>query len=81
MLSTIRIPDEIYDIPLEKIRLSKRVYNSLTRGGMTKVGHILTMSDEELSFIRNLGPLGLQSLTETVLTAGILPHVSHIDAH
>jgi DNA-directed RNA polymerase subunit alpha len=33
MLSTIRIPDEIYDIPLEKIRLSKRVYNSLTRGG------------------------------------------------
>jgi hypothetical protein len=44
---------------------------------MTKVGHILTMSEEDLSLIRNLGPLGLQSLTETILTAGILPDVPH----
>ena len=36
-----QIPNEIYDTPIEQLDLSVRVFNSLKRTGITKVGEML----------------------------------------
>jgi DNA-directed RNA polymerase subunit alpha len=71
-----RKASEIYDIPIENLDLSVRVFNSLKRTGITTVGEVLDMlekgSDAMLS-IRNFGEKSLDELRERLVEKGYLP--------
>ncbi len=69
------IPNEIYDTPIEQLDLSVRVFNSLKRTGITKVGEMLDMLDrgeETMLAIRNFGEKSLDELKTQLRVKGFL---------
>lgn len=69
------IPNEIYDTPIEALDLSVRVFNSLKRTGITKVGEMLEMLDrgeETMLAIRNFGDKSLDELKQQLRLKGYL---------
>lgn len=69
------IPNEIYDTPIEQLDLSVRVFNSLKRTGITKVGEMLEMLDrgeETMLAIRNFGEKSLDELKAQLRMKGFL---------
>ena len=71
-----QIPNEIYDAPIEQLDLSVRVFNSLKRTGITKVGEMLEMlerGDETMLAIRNFGEKSLEELKLQLRVKGFLP--------
>ena len=69
------IPARIYDIPIEDLDLSVRVYNCLKRTGITKVGEVLERlekGEEEMLTIRNFGAKSLAELREKLTAKGFL---------
>jgi DNA-directed RNA polymerase subunit alpha len=60
-------------MPLEELGLSVRAYNGLKRNNITTVGQVLSMSDEDLLSIRNLGDKGLKQLAERLRAHNVLP--------
>ncbi len=69
------IPNEIYDTPIEQLDLSVRVFNSLKRTGITKVGEMLDMLDrgeETMLAIRNFGEKSLDELKQQLTSKGFL---------
>jgi DNA-directed RNA polymerase subunit alpha len=71
----ITIPNEIYDTPIEQLDLSVRVFNSLKRTGITKVGELLDMLDkgeETMLAIRNFGEKSLEELKTQLMEKGFL---------
>ena len=72
-LSDTRIPMYICAMDIEDLRLSVRTVNALRRNGVTKVGRILEMDEEQLTTIRNFGQKGLQELCECLQKKGLLP--------
>src|SRR5438046_5099195 len=73
-LSSIPIPQKIYDTPIEELDLSVRAYNCLTRSNITKVGQVLSMNEEDLLGVRNFGEKSLQELRERLLLRNFLPN-------
>ncbi len=73
LLSSVPIPWEIYGTPIEELDLSVRAYNSLKRRNITKVGQVLSMNDEDLLGIRNLGEKGFKQLRDRLLARNFLP--------
>ncbi len=72
--STLLIPPQIYELPLEALGLSPRTYNSLKRNGhMTKTGQVLEQEEEELLGIRTIGAKAVQEIKERLLATGCLP--------
>lgn len=70
------IPNEIYDTPIEQLDLSVRVFNSLKRTGITKVGEMLEMlerGEETMLAIRNFGEKSLEELVSKLQEKGYLP--------
>jgi DNA-directed RNA polymerase subunit alpha len=71
----VGLPGEIYEIPIEQLDLSVRVFNSLRRTGITSVGEVLEMlalGEETLLTIRNFGQKSLDELTERLEERGFL---------
>lgn len=69
------IPNEIYDTPIEQLDLSVRVFNSLKRTGITKVGEMLDMlerGEETMLAIRNFGEKSLDELKTQLRLKGFL---------
>lgn len=69
------LPDEVYQIPLEQLDLSVRVFNSLKRTGITNVGEVLEMlalGEDTLLTIRNFGEKSLDELTTRLRERGFL---------
>ena len=69
------IPNEIYDTPIEQLDFSVRVFNSLKRTGITKVGEMLEMldrGDETMLAIRNFGEKSLEELKHQLRMKGFL---------
>lgn len=69
------IPNEVYDTPIEQLDLSVRVFNSLKRTGITKVGEMLEMldrGDETMLAIRNFGEKSLEELKSQLRVKGFL---------
>ena len=69
------IPDELYETPIEHLDLSVRVFNSLKRTGITKVGEMLEMldrGDEAMLAIRNFGEKSLDELKQQLHSKGFL---------
>ena len=73
-LSSIPIPQKIYDTPIEELDLSVRAYNCLKRSNITKVGQVLSMNEEDLLGVRNFGEKSLQELRERLLLRNFLPN-------
>ena len=69
------IPNEVYDTPIEQLDLSVRVFNSLKRTGITRVGEMLEMldrGDETMLAIRNFGEKSLEELKHQLRIKGFL---------
>jgi DNA-directed RNA polymerase subunit alpha len=69
------IPNELYDTPIEQLDLSVRVFNSLKRTGITRVGELIDMLDkgeETMLAIRNFGEKSLQELKAQLYAKGFL---------
>ncbi|HET8853428.1 MAG TPA: DNA-directed RNA polymerase subunit alpha [Ktedonobacteraceae bacterium] len=81
-LSSIPIPQKVYDTPIEELDLSVRAYNCLKRSNITKVGQVLSMNEEDLLGVRNFGEKSLQELRERLLLRNFLPnpHTSAVGA-
>jgi DNA-directed RNA polymerase subunit alpha len=65
-----------YDIPIEQLDLSVRVFNSLKRTGITNVGEVLEMLDrgpDAMLAIRNFGEKSLGELVERLQEKDLLP--------
>ncbi len=70
------IPNEVYEVPIEQLDLSVRVFNSLKRTGIIKVGEVLDMldkGDEAMLAIRNFGEKSLRELRGQLMIKGFLP--------
>jgi DNA-directed RNA polymerase subunit alpha len=70
--TTPAIPAKIYETPIEDLDLSVRAYNCLKRSGITKVGQILEMSEDDLLAVRNFGRKSLDELRERLLAKGFI---------
>jgi DNA-directed RNA polymerase subunit alpha len=65
----------MYDVPIEELDLSVRVYNCLKRTGITKVGEVLEKMEkgvDEMLSIRNFGAKSLTELQEKLVAKGFL---------
>jgi len=71
----VGLPGEVYEIPIEQLDLSVRVFNSLRRTGITSVGEVLEMlalGDDTLLTIRNFGQKSLTELRVRLQELGFL---------
>jgi DNA-directed RNA polymerase subunit alpha len=66
-VSTRALPQALYDTPIEALDLSPRAYNSLKRAGVSKVGEVLDMSEEDLLNVRNFGRKSLDELRDRLI--------------
>jgi DNA-directed RNA polymerase subunit alpha len=73
-LSSMPIPQKVYDTPIEDLDLSVRAYNCLKRSNITKVGQVLSMNEEDLLGVRNFGEKSLVELRERLLARNFLPN-------
>ena len=74
-LAASTISQEIYEIPIEQLDLSVRVFNSLKRTGITNVGEVLEMlnrGEEAMLTIRNFGQKSLAELREKLVAKSLL---------
>jgi DNA-directed RNA polymerase subunit alpha len=65
-----------YDVPIEELDLTVRVYNCLKRTGITKVGEVLDKMEkgpDEMLAIRNFGAKSLEELRSKLIEKGYLP--------
>ena len=72
------LPSEVYEIPIEQLDLSVRVFNSLRRTGIASVGEVLEMlalGEDTLLTIRNFGQKSLDELRTRLEERGFLTEV------
>ncbi|MGQ0608558.1 MAG: DNA-directed RNA polymerase subunit alpha [Chloroflexota bacterium] len=62
----------LLDAPIEELDLPMRAYNSLKRNSITKVGQVLSLSDEEFLRMRNFGQKSLDELKERLALRGFI---------
>jgi DNA-directed RNA polymerase subunit alpha len=72
-----QIPQRIYDTPIEELDLSVRAFNCLKRSGITRVGQVLTMSQDDLLAVRNFGEKSLNELKDTLTARNFLPDMGN----
>ena len=65
------IPEEIFNMPVEKLDLSVRSMNCLRRGGITTVGNLLSMDEKEIASLRNFGQKSRQEVEEKLQSLGV----------
>ena len=73
--ATGAVSSRAYDVPIEELDLSVRVYNCLKRTGITKVGEVLAKMEkgpDEMLAIRNFGVKSLIELREKLVEKGYL---------
>lgn len=71
-LGTSVLPPRVYETPIEELELSVRAFNCLKRAGITKVGQILDMSENELLNVRNFGQKSLEELRQRLAQRGLI---------
>jgi len=70
-----KLPNEMFETPIENLDLSVRVFNSLKRTGITTVGEVLEMLEkgpEAVLSIRNFGDKSLDELKGQLRAKGFL---------
>ncbi len=70
---------EMYDMPLDRLDLSTRVFNALRRAGISSVGEVIEMLEEggedALLAVRNVGDKSLEEVRECLQEEGLLEDV------
>ena len=77
------VSSEVFEIPIEQLDLSVRVFNSLKRTGITSVGEVLehmSHGDEDMMAIRNFGEKSLSELREKMIKRGYVEADKESDA-
>ncbi len=73
------LSSEAYDMPLDRLDLSTRVFNALRRAGIKNVGEVLEMleegGDDALLAVRNFGAKSLIEVRERLDEEGLLDEV------
>lgn len=59
-----KVMERFKSMPIEKLNISVRTYNCLKRRGISTVGEVAEMSNEEMKRIRNLGIEGYNEIIE-----------------
>jgi len=66
------IPDDLYNMPVEKLDLSVRAMNCLRRfGGINTVGELVSLDEKELLSLRNFGEKSRQEVEEKLSGLGL----------
>jgi len=65
------IPEELYNMPVDKLDLSVRTMNCLRRGGIETVGQIITRGERGLMALRNFGQKSRQEIGERLKELGL----------
>ena len=71
-LGISQVSPRLYEIPIEDLELSVRAFNCLKRAGITKVGQVLEMSEQELLNVRNFGQKSLDELRQRLVARGYI---------
>lgn len=66
------VPTSVAEMPIEELELSVRAYNCLKRSGITKVGKVLQMNEDDLLSVRNFGRKSLEELRDKLRQRGLL---------
>jgi len=73
------LPSEVYDMPLDQLQLSTRVFNALRRAGVKNVGEVLEMFNEggedALLAVRNVGAKSLDEIKDSLEEAQLLEEI------
>jgi DNA-directed RNA polymerase subunit alpha len=73
------LPSEVYDMPLDQLDLSTRVFNALRRAGVKNVGEVMEMLEEggedALLAVRNVGAKSLEEIKESLDEADLLDKI------
>ncbi len=69
--SGLNVPPSLSSINVEDLRLSTRTQNSLRRGNLATVGHVLEKSAQELLELRNFGEQSLNELIQRLRDMGL----------
>jgi DNA-directed RNA polymerase subunit alpha len=72
----VEMPSEIYEMPLDQLDLSTRVFNALRRAGVKSVGEVLEMlkdgGEDALLAVRNVGSKSLDEVRIRLREEGYL---------
>ena len=69
--SGLNVPNAMAAVTVEDLRLSTRTQNSLRRGNLATVGHVLERSAQELLELRNFGEQSLSELVDRLREMGV----------
>ena len=67
----LNVPLSLASVTVEDLRLSTRTQNSLRRGSLATVGHVLEKSAQELLELRNFGEQSLSELIDRLREIGV----------
>jgi len=70
-LIRLAIPDEKYNMPVEKLDLSVRTMNCLRRSGIATVGELIGKKPKELLQLRNFGQKSFREIEERLEEIGL----------
>jgi DNA-directed RNA polymerase subunit alpha len=71
-VSAVAPSANLLDAPIEELDLPMRAYNSLKRNSITKIGQVLSLSDDEFLRMRNFGQKSLDELKERLALRGFI---------
>ncbi|HIE38450.1 MAG TPA: DNA-directed RNA polymerase subunit alpha [Anaerolineales bacterium] len=74
----VGIPSRVYDVLIDDLGLSVRVFNALKRAGISKIGEVLDMlakGEDAILTIRNFGDKSLAELKEKLQEGGYLEYL------
>jgi DNA-directed RNA polymerase subunit alpha len=66
------IPADIFNMPIEQLDLSVRALNCLKRGDINTVGELVTMSEDEVSSLRNFGQKSRREVEDRLKEMGMI---------
>jgi DNA-directed RNA polymerase subunit alpha len=74
--TSLAMPQELYNMPVEQLNLSVRTMNCLRRGNIATVGEVISKGEKGLMTLRNFGVKSLQELEERLKELGLTLVVS-----
>jgi len=65
------IPDDIFNMPVEKLDISVRALNCLRRSGIDTVGELASLEEKDILSLRNFGQKSRQEVEEKLQALGL----------
>ncbi len=70
--TSLVMPPDRYNTPIEDLQLSVRAYNCLKRSGLMSVGQVLEKTEDELLGLRNFGRKSYEELRQRLIDLGYI---------